>query len=163
MSQTYIENMERENRELKLSLYKMKTKINEIVSNHKYKLTKCENVACTHGDIKNGKFDPYKSKSKSKSKSKIKNNASLYILKFRCTGREFYMNLLDNRGIHLFEYDKQMHDMKNPLELEWLLPIKCLEEAEKEILKYILDKRGWTTRGLTCDVPMVRKIKIEFI
>ena len=157
MSQTYIENMERENRELKLSLYKMKTKINEIVSNHKYTLTKCENVSCTHGDIKNGKFRPYTNRSRSRS------NASLYILKFSCTGREFYMNLLDNSGIHLFEYDKQMHDMKNPLELEWLLPIKCLEEAEKEILKYILDKRGWKTYGLTCNVHMKRKIKIEFI
>ena len=51
--------MERENRELKLSLYKMKTKINEIVSNHKYKLTKCENVSCTHGDIKTPMFANY--------------------------------------------------------------------------------------------------------
>ena len=73
------------------------------------------------------------------------------------------MNLLDNGGIHLFEYDKQIHDMKNPLELEWLIPKKCLEDAEKEILKYILDKRGWEAFGLKNKVSMVRKIKIEFI
>ena len=47
-----------------------KIKISSVL-HHKYKLTKCENVACTHGDIKNGKFIPYTNRSKS--------NASLYI------------------------------------------------------------------------------------